>query len=99
MPMREEASISQNALLSEGGPKMDDAAEDLGKGMVEGIVDAMVNKHGQLDIRLKNVKMSLVGTRFGMRVDGTLTIAVHMRDLSDEEKAAHAASNVAAVQT
>jgi hypothetical protein len=34
-----------------------------------------------------------------MKVEGTVTIAIHMRDLTQEEKAAHVANNLDAVRS
>ncbi len=75
-----------------------DESEDVSKGLVEGLIEALSDKHSQVDIRLQDLTMNLGGSRMGVTVSGTITIAVHMRDLTAPEKEAHVASNIAAIR-
>jgi hypothetical protein len=77
---------------------MPDETEEISKGLMEGMIDALVDKHSQLDLRLKSLTLSLGDTRLALRLSGDLSVAVHMRDLTDEEKSAHVANNVARIQ-
>jgi hypothetical protein len=77
---------------------MVDEGEEVSKGLMEGLIDALTDKHAQLDIRLRDLTMRLGGSRMGVEVNGTVTFAVHMRELDEDEKAAHAASTVAALR-
>jgi hypothetical protein len=69
--------------------------EQMSKGMVEGWIEAIRDKHGQLDIRFQNLSLSVAGGRMGVSVTGGITVSVHMRDLSDSEKDAHVNSQIA----
>jgi hypothetical protein len=76
---------------------MTEETEEISKGVVEGIIDALTDKHSQLDLRLQGLALSLGDSRVSLKLSGTVSVAVHLRDLTDEEKAAHAASNLASV--
>lgn len=68
----------------------------LEKGMFEGLIEALADKHSQLDLNFQNVSVRLPGTQqIGVELNGTITLSVHMRDLTDEEKQALSARNVA----
>lgn len=77
---------------------MSDAGEVLGKGMVEGLIEAMSDKHTQLDLRLKGLTLNLVGAPVKLEVNGTVTVSVHVRDMTNEENAALAAAHIAAAK-
>lgn len=77
---------------------MADGTAELTKGLVEGVVEALTDKHNQLDVRLRSLTLSLGDSRLAIRLSGELTVSVHMRDLSEDEKAAHVASNVASIR-
>ncbi|MEM0119969.1 MAG: hypothetical protein QW688_00795 [Thermoprotei archaeon] len=62
------------------------------------MIEALSDKHSQLDVRLQNVVLRMPGSRLGLEINGAISFAVHMRDLSDEEKQAHIAKNMAALQ-
>lgn len=70
----------------------------MGKGLVEGLIESLNDKHTQLDLRLRGLTVNLRGGRVALEVNGTVTVAVHMRDLSDEERAAYVAHNVSAAK-
>jgi hypothetical protein len=70
-------------------------AMDVSKGAIEGFIDALLDRQSQLDVRLEHLTVSLPGTRLSLQVSGALTVSVHMRELTDEEKNAHAAATVA----
>jgi hypothetical protein len=67
-------------------------------GWVDGVIGALIDRHGQVDIRLQKVAVTVPGSPLGLEVNGTVTVSVHLRDLSDDEKQAHVASNVAAIR-
>jgi len=71
----------------------------MGKGIVEGLIGALSDKHTQLDVQLRNLTLSLGGSQLGLELNGTVTVAVHMRDLSEEERDAHIAHNIAAAKS
>ena len=65
---------------------------------VDGVLGALIDRHGQVDIRVDKLSVTMPGSPFGLEVNGTVTITVHMRDLTPAEKQAHVASNVAAIR-
>jgi hypothetical protein len=72
--------------------------EEMGKGFVEGLIEALSDKHGQLDVRFQNLSVSMGGTGLSVNLSGSIQVAVHMRDLADTEKDAHVRSNIAAMR-
>jgi hypothetical protein len=52
------------------------------------MVEALSNRHGQVDIRLDRFSVRLP---FGGEIEltGALTVSVHLRELSDRERKAH----------
>lgn len=78
---------------------MPDEGEEVGKGLVEGLIEALSDKHTQLDVRLRGLTLNLRGGGVALVVNGTVTVAVHMREITDEERAAYVAHNVAAAKT
>lgn len=77
---------------------MSDGGDVLGKSMVEGLIDALSDKHTQLDLRLRGLTLNVVGAPVRLEVNGTVTLSVHMRDLTKEENVALVAAHIAAVR-
>lgn len=77
-----------------GGPVADNT-EEVSRGLVEGIIEALSDKHSQVDLRLQGLTLALGDSRMALRLSGTVTVAVHMRDLTDAEKEAHATATIA----
>lgn len=73
--------------------------EEMGRGLVEGIIDALSDKHSQLDVRLQDLTLALGDTRLALKLSGTVTVSVHMRDLTDAEKDAHVQANIKAIRS
>ena len=65
------------------------------KGLFEGLIEALADKHSQLDIKFQQVSVKLPGMQIGVELNGDVMLSVHMRELTDEEKKAFAAKNVA----
>lgn len=65
------------------------------KSLVEGILEALSDKHSQLDISLQGMSIKLPNSGIGVELNGLLTVTAHMRDLTEDEKKASAAKNVA----
>ena len=73
-------------------------AIDAEKGLFEGMIEALADKHSQVDLNFQRVTLRLPGIQeLGVDLNGTVTLSVHMRDLTDQEKQALASKNVAAV--
>jgi hypothetical protein len=67
------------------------------KTILEGLIEALAGKHSQLDLNFQKVTMKLPGMQVGVELDGLVTISVHMRALTEEEKQALATKNMATV--
>lgn len=67
-------------------------------GFVDGLIEALIDRQGQVDIRVQKLAVTVPGSPIGLEMNGTVTVTVHLRDLSDDEKKAHVASNVAAIR-
>jgi len=78
---------------------MADEAEEVTKGVLEGVIDALTDKHSQLDLKLNGLTLSLGQGRWVLKISGSITMAAHMRDLTDAEKDAHVSANLARIRT
>ena len=65
------------------------------KSLFGGILETLSGKHSQFDINLQGMSVRL--PNFGMSVDlnGLVTVTCHIRDMTEDEKKASAAKNVA----
>jgi hypothetical protein len=76
----------------------DNDIADVEKGLFEGLIEALADKHSQLDLNFQKVSLRLPGMQqIGVELNGTVTLSVHMRELTDQEKEAFAAKNAATV--
>lgn len=78
---------------------MTEGSEHVARGLVEGIIDALSDKHSQVDLRLQGLTLALGDSRLALHLSGTVTVAIHMRDLTGPEKEAHAAATIARLQS
>ncbi|MEM3671156.1 MAG: hypothetical protein QW767_05365 [Thermoprotei archaeon] len=79
--------------------KAERETERIEKGLFEGLIEALADKHGQLDIRLDDLVLRLPGLNQGFEFSGNISLSMHMRDLSDDEKKAHAERTVALLKS
>ena len=71
-------------------------AQQLESGILEGLIEALANKHAQLDINFDKTGVRILGMQhLGIELNGTISLKVHMRDLTEEEKKALASKNIA----
>lgn len=68
-----------------------------GQGWLEGFVEALADRHSQVDINFSGVTVRLPNSPVAVELNGLLTLTVHMRDLTADEARASAARNVAAM--
>ncbi len=68
---------------------------DVERGIFEGVFEALANKHSQLDVNFQRTTVRVPGFPAGIELNGVVTISVHMRELTEEEKKASAQRNVA----
>jgi hypothetical protein len=69
--------------------------EDAGKNLFEGLIEALANKQSQVDLTFNRTSLRFPGTAVGMEINGAISLVVHMRELTDEEKQILASKNVA----
>ncbi len=69
--------------------------EELAKGMLEGFIDSLNDKHSQLDVRLDRLRLSLAGSPFEVELNGLVTVSIHLRELTAQEKEAIVERSVA----
>lgn len=84
------------AAKNEGAPRN---AVDSAQGIFQGLIDALANKHSQLDINFKNTSVRIPGLQASCELNGLVTLTVHIRELTEEEKEASAGRNVALMAT
>jgi hypothetical protein len=65
------------------------------EGIVEGLIDALADKHSQIDINFQKTNISIPGIQMSIELNGLITLTSHIRALTEEEKQASASKNVA----
>jgi len=58
------------------------------------LMTALSNHHGQIELHLEHVSLRLPFTGQTVELNGDVSLSVHLRELSDRERAAHAARQV-----
>jgi hypothetical protein len=71
---------------------------EMNKGLIERLLSDMNDKDSELEINLRNFRVSLPNTLLSLELSGLLTVNVHVRDLTATEKDALAARRVAVPQ-
>ena len=69
--------------------------EEMESGLLEGLIEALGNKHSQLDVNFQRTKVTMPGTQVGVELNGVVTLTVHMRELTEAEKKASAEKSIA----
>lgn len=62
------------------------------------LVEALANRHGEVDIRLEHLTLKLPLLRESVELNGALTLSVHLRELTEKEKAARVAKELRVLQ-
>ena len=60
----------------------------------EGLIESLAGKHSQLDINFQKTNVKLPGIEKTLEIDGLVTLSVHVRELTEEEKRASSKKNV-----
>ncbi len=63
-------------------------------GFFEGLIESLADKHSQLDINFQKTNIKLPGIEKTLEIDGLVTLSVHVRELTEEEKKASSKKNV-----
>ncbi len=64
------------------------------KGFLDGLIESLADKHSQLDINFQKTNIRLPGLEQSVQIDGLVTLSVHVRELTDEERKASSSKNV-----
>lgn len=64
------------------------------KGFLDGLIESLGDKHSQLDINFQKTNIKLPGLEQSVQIDGLVTLTVHVRELTEEEKKASSQKNV-----
>jgi len=68
--------------------------EPTGPNLLLDMVEALSDRQGELDIRLEHLSLRLPMIPESLELNGQITVSLHLRDLSDKEKAARAAKEI-----
>lgn len=71
---------------------------DENSGPFEALIQAMVDRQSQLDLRMENVTLRVPFLGEAFELNGTISLSVHMRGLSDPEKQAHVSRSLKRLQ-
>ena len=63
--------------------------------IVEGLIDALADKHSQIDINFQKTTIRIPGMQMSIELNGLITLTSHIRALTEEEKQASASKNIA----
>ncbi len=69
------------------------------RNLFEGLITALANKQSQVDLTFNRTNVRFPGTAVGMELNGTISLVVHMRELTDEEKQILASKNLTSLST
>jgi hypothetical protein len=65
------------------------------RSLVEGIIEALSDKHSQVDISLQGMSVRFPNTGIGVELNGLVTVSAHVRDITEDERKASASKNIA----
>jgi hypothetical protein len=61
-------------------------------------IEALADRHGEIDVRLERLTVRLPLMPEAVELNGALTVSVHLRALTEKEKAARVAKEVRILQ-
>lgn len=73
------------------------SGERRGSNLFHDMVEALSDRHGELDIRLEHLNLRLPLMSDTLELNGAISLSVHLRDLTEKEKAARVAREVKAL--
>ena len=69
-------------------------AADAEKSILGGIIEALSDKHSQLDINLQGMSVRFPTIGMSVECNGLITLTAHLRDITEDEKKASASKNI-----
>lgn len=64
------------------------------KSLVADFLEALSDKHSQIDINLQGMSVRFPSTGISIEFNGLVTVTSHVRDMTDDEKKASASRNI-----
>jgi len=64
------------------------------KSIVADFLEALSDKHSQVDINLQGMSVRFPSTGISVEFNGLVTVTSHVRDMTDDEKKASASKNI-----
>jgi hypothetical protein len=71
------------------------STSEVEKTLFDGILETLSGKHSQFDINLQGMSVKFPKIGMSVDLDGLVTVTCHVRDMTEDEKKASAARNVA----
>lgn len=65
--------------------------------LFQDFVQAIADRHGEMDIRLEHLSLRLPMVKESLELNGTISVSVHVRELTDKEKQARVARELRAL--
>ena len=62
------------------------SAESIEKGLFEGMITALANKHSELELNFDKTTLRFPAIQMSVELSGSITLSVHMRDMSEDER-------------
>jgi len=72
---------------------------EMGSGLLEGLIEALGDKHSELNLNFQRTRLTVPGTQMGIELNGVVSLTVHMRELTENEKKALAEKNIASMSS
>jgi hypothetical protein len=73
------------------------SATEVEKSIFGGILEALSDKHSELDIKLQGMGIRFPNIGTTVELNGHVTVTCHIRDMTEDEKKASAAKNIASM--
>ena len=71
------------------------SAESIEKGLFEGMITALANKHSELELNFDKTTLRFPALQMSVEMSGSITLSVHMRDMSEDERKALSSKKIA----
>ena len=71
------------------------SAEGAEKSFLADVLEALSDKHSQIDINLQGMTVKLPRSGVSVELNGLVSVTCHIREMTESEKKASAARNVA----
>jgi len=63
----------------------------------DGVITALANKHAQVDLIFNHTSLRVAGTGVGIQLDGSMSLLIETRDMTEEENKALASRHVSSL--